>query len=656
MESAMRRRLPAALLGIALFAGLLALPAHAAPTAKPDLAPTPPMGWNSWNTFGCNINEQLIRTTADAMVSSGMAAAGYKYVNIDDCWMAPQRDAEGRLAADPVRFPNGIKALADYVHAKGLKLGIYSSAGSHTCAGKPASQNHEIVDAQTWASWGVDLLKYDNCNVLDGVPAQTRYKAMGDALAASGRDILYSICEWGSNQPWLWASGVGGHMWRTTGDIANNWPSVLSNLDQQVGLEAYSGPNKWNDPDMLEVGNSGLTAGESQAHMSLWSILNSPLIAGNDLRNMSATTRAQLTDPDVLAVNQDWAGQQGKKIRDDGDFEVWSKKLSDGSAAVVLLNRSQSPATISTTAAALGLPSSSAYTVKNLWTNVVRASGGTVRAQVGSHEAAMFKVTPGASSTVPPLIVVEAAPAKPYVTTAGRTDVQVKVHNDGPVAVTSAQLALGAPGGWSATPVGSTRVGTIAARSTGTVTWRLRASEPLPGPVDLSAVASWRWREVKQSGSGGGRFVVADAPPVGLSTLSDQSWVYSENFWGPVERDMSVGEKAAGDGKPLTVAGTVYPKGLGAHAPGRVGFFLNGQCTKLAVSAGIDDEVGDQGQVTFEVWGDGQRLAQAEATGMGGAVPLNANLTGVDVVELRLDPGDSPNYDHADWLNPEITC
>jgi alpha-galactosidase len=656
MESAMRRRLPAALLGIALLAWLLALPAQAAPTAKPDLAPTPPMGWNSWNTFGCNINEQLIRDTADAMVSSGMATAGYKYVNIDDCWMAPQRDAEGRLAADPVRFPSGIKALADYVHAKGLKLGIYSSAGSHTCAGKPASQNHETVDAQTWASWGVDLLKYDNCNVLNGVPAQTRYKAMGDALAASGRDILFSICEWGSNQPWLWASDVGGHMWRTTGDIANNWPSVLSNLDQQVGLEAYSGPNKWNDPDMLEVGNSGLTAGESQAHMSLWALLNSPLIAGNDLRNMSATTRSQLTDPDVLAVNQDWAGQQGKKIRDDGDLEVWSKKLSDGSAAVVLLNRSQSPATISTTAAALGLASSSAYTVKNLWTNVVRASGGTVRAQVGSHEAAMFKVTRGASSNLAPLIVVEAVPAKPYVTTAGRTDVQVKVHNDGPVSVTSAQLALGVPGAWSATPVGSTRVGTIAARSTGAVTWQLRASQPLPGPVDLSAVASWRWRDVKQNGSGGGRFVVADAPPAGLSTLSDQSWVYSENFWGPVERNRSVGEQAAGDGKPLTVAGTVYPKGLGAHAPGRVGFFLNAQCSQLNVSAGIDDEVGDQGQVSFEVWGDGKRLAQAEATGMGGAVPLTANLSGVDVVELRLDPGDSPNYDHADWLNPEITC
>jgi len=200
-----------------------ALPVQAAVTAKPNLAPTPPMGWNSWNTFGCNINEQLIRDTADAMVSSGMAAAGYKYVNIDDCWMAPParllRTARPRTRAGS---RTGSKAIADYVHGKGLKLGIYSSAGSYTCAGLPASLHHETLDAQTWASWGVDLLKYDNCGEQDGIPAQTRYKTMGDALVASGRNILFSICEWGSNQPLVVGSDAGGHMWRTTGDIANS--------------------------------------------------------------------------------------------------------------------------------------------------------------------------------------------------------------------------------------------------------------------------------------------------------------------------------------------------------------------------------------------------------------------------------------------------
>ncbi|WP_232828809.1 NPCBM/NEW2 domain-containing protein [Kribbella monticola] len=655
----MRRRLLAAFLGIALFSGLPALPVQAAPAAaaaKPNLAPTPPMGWNSWNTFGCDINEKVIQGTVDAMVSSGMVAAGYEYVNLDDCWMAPQRDAAGQLTADPRRFPHGIKAIADYVHANGLKLGIYSSAGSYTCAGLPASLHHETVDAQTWASWGVDLLKYDNCGDHDGMSAQTRYRTMSDALVASGRDILFSICEWGQNQPWLWASEAGGHMWRTTGDIANNWPSVMSLLDQQVGLEAYSGPNQWNDPDMLEVGNSGLTDGESQAHMSLWSILNAPLIAGNDLRNMPATTRDQLTDPDVVAVDQDWAGQQGKKIRDDGDLEVWSKKLSDGSAAVVLLNRSQSLATISTTAGALGLGASSTYTVKNLWTDAVRASGGTIRAQVASHEAAMFKVTPGASVGLAPLVVVEAEPVKPYVSTAGRVDVRVKINNDGPAALTAAQLALNAPSPWSTTPAGSTQLPTVPAGSTGVVTWHLAASQPALGPVELTGSADWTWNGSVQHASGGGGFTVSDPPPVGRTTLSDQAWVYSENYWGPVERNQSVGGQDSGDGKPLTVAGTVYPKGLGAHAPGRIGFFLDSNCTQLTVAGGIDDEVGDQGQVRFEVWGDGTRLAQADASGSGGAVTLNANLSGVDVLELRLDPGATPDYDHADWLDPQITC
>ncbi|MFI5729705.1 NPCBM/NEW2 domain-containing protein [Kribbella sp. NPDC051587] len=652
----MRRHLLASLLGLVLSATLVPSAAQAAVQAKPDIASTPPMGWNSWNTFGCNINEGLIRDTADAMVSSGMAAAGYKYVNIDDCWMAPQRDGSGRLQADPGRFPSGIKAVADYVHARGLKLGIYSSAGSYTCQGLPASLGHETVDAQSWANWGVDLLKYDNCGEQNGIPATTRYKTMADALQATGRPILYSICEWGQNQPWLWAANAGGHMWRTTGDIANNWSSVMSLLDQQVGLEQYSGPNAWNDPDMLEVGNSGLTYAESRAHMSLWSIMNAPLVAGNDLRSMPASTRDLLTDPDVVAVNQDWAGRQGAKLRDDGDVEVWSKKLSDGGAAVVLLNRSPNTATISTTASALGLPASSAYTVKDLWSNAVRASVGNVRAQVGSHDAAMFRVTPGAAAEVAPMVVPEAVPAKAYVSTAGRVDVQTQLHNDGPTAVSGAQISLTAPAAWTATPDGSTQLGTVGAGQTGSVTWHLAANNPALGPVALATSASWTWNGSSQNGSGAGRFVVANPPALGRTTLSDGTWVYADNGWGPVEHNMSVGEQAAGDGKPLTVAGTVYPKGLGVHAPGRVGYFLDAQCTTLTTKAGIDDEVGDKGEVQFEIWADGTRLTQATATGAGGAVTLNANLTGVQVVELVVDPKGSPDFDHADWLAPELTC
>ena len=362
------------------------------------LARTPQMGWNNWNSFGCNVNETLVKQTADAMVASGMAAAGYQYVNIDDCWSTRQRDANGNLVADPQKFPSGIKALADYVHSKGLKLGIYSSAGTVTCAGYPASINHEQQDANLWASWGIDYLKYDNCGDHLGRSAQQRYTAMRDALAATGRPILFSLCNWGQENVWTWGAEVG-NSWRNTGDIAGNWGSVMSILDQQVGKEAYSRPGAWNDPDMLEVGN-GLTDTEARAHFSLWSLLNAPLLAGNDIRTMSATTRAILTNTEVIAVNQDWGGRQGHKISDSGDLEVWRKPMSNGAVATVLLNRGNSAATVSTTAAALGLGSADSYAVRDLWAHTDSTSTGTISAVVPAHGAAMFLVSGG--GTPPP--------------------------------------------------------------------------------------------------------------------------------------------------------------------------------------------------------------------------------------------------------------
>jgi alpha-galactosidase len=358
------------------------------------LARTPQMGWNDWNTFFCNVNESLIRETADVMVSSGMAAAGYKYVNIDDCWSTKSRDANGNLVPDPQKFPSGMKALADYVHAKGLKLGIYSSAGTTTCAGYPASLGYEQRDAALWASWGIDYLKYDNCGDHQGKTGLQRYTAMRDALAATGRPILYSLCNWGQENVWTWGMPVG-NSWRTTGDIAANWNSVMGILDQQVGLEAYSGPGGWNDPDMLEVGVGALTATEGRAHFSLWSLLNAPLIAGNDIRSMSAETRSILTNTEVIAVNQDWGGRQGHKISDNGNLEVWRKPMSNGSVAVVLLNRGTSTSTVSTTASALGLGSASSYSVRDLWAHTTSSSSGAISASVPGHGAAMYIVTGG---------------------------------------------------------------------------------------------------------------------------------------------------------------------------------------------------------------------------------------------------------------------
>ncbi|MGC4852411.1 glycoside hydrolase family 27 protein [Micromonospora sp. DT4] len=394
----------AAALGTAVVSGAVVLTTtQPAQALENGLARTPQMGWNDWNSFGCNVNEALIRQTADALVSSGMAAAGYRYVNIDDCWSTKQRNASGDLVADPQKFPSGIKALADYVHDKGLKLGIYSSAGTLTCAGYPASINYEQRDANLWASWGIDYLKYDNCGDHLGRSAQQRYTAMRDALAATNRPILYSLCSWGQDSVWTWGAGVG-NSWRTTGDIGGNWNSIMGILDQQVGKESYARPGAWNDPDMLEVGN-GPTDTESRAHFSLWALLNAPLLAGNDIRTMSAATRTILTNTDVIAVNQDWGGQQGRKISDSGDLEVWRKPMSTGGVATVLLNRGSGTTMISTTASALGLGSAGSYAVRDLWSHTTSTSTGTISASVPAHGAAMFLVTGGGMpppSTPPP--------------------------------------------------------------------------------------------------------------------------------------------------------------------------------------------------------------------------------------------------------------
>ena len=350
----------------------------------------PPMGWNSWNKFACDINEKLIRETADAMVKSGMRDAGYIYVNIDDCWMAPERDAQGRLQPDPKRFPHGIKALADYVHSQGMKLGIYSSAGTKTCQGLPASLDHEQADAQSFAEWGVDYLKYDNCNN-EGRPALERYTAMKDALAATGRPIVFSLCEWGSNRPWLWGREVNGSLWRTTGDIEDKWSSVLWILDQQVGLTAFGRPGGWNDPDMLEVGNGGMSAREYQAHFSMWALLNAPLIAGNDIRSMNDTTAGILMNPDVIAVDQDWGGSQGYKLLDDGDGEVWAKPMSDGGMAVVLLNRGESSEVIGVTPQQLRLPRGP-WRARELCTHLDQPLGDALSATVPGHGAMLYLI------------------------------------------------------------------------------------------------------------------------------------------------------------------------------------------------------------------------------------------------------------------------
>jgi alpha-galactosidase len=404
------RRGGVALLGAAVLTCSSVVPSSADP--GDDLARTPPMGWNSWNTFGCDINEQLIRDAADALVSSGMRDAGYTYVNIDDCWAEPERNADGELEAHHERFPGGIKAIADFVHERGLKLGIYTSAGTRTCAdAMPGALGHEETDARSFAEWGVDYLKYDNCNN-QGVPATERYATMGEALRATGRPIVYSVCEWGENAPWEWAPDVGAHLWRTTDDIRPVWETGNTNefpmgivdiIDFNRELAQHAGPGDFNDPDMLEVGVHdvdefpGLTDTEAKAHFSMWSIMASPLLAGNDVRAMPDDVRDILTNREVIAVDQDELGEQGSPVRDDGDQEVWVKSLAGGDKAVALFNRGPDTATITTSTDEVGAEGPS-HVLRDLWAHTETTTDGEIAAEVPSHGVVLLRVSPAGRS------------------------------------------------------------------------------------------------------------------------------------------------------------------------------------------------------------------------------------------------------------------
>jgi alpha-galactosidase len=544
----LRRLLTGALAGIVL-AGVVAVVAHPTPARALEngLARTPPMGFNNWNFTHCesSFNETTIKAVADAFVAKGLRDAGYTYVNIDDCWALPQRDAQGDLVPDPARFPSGVKALADYVHARGMKFGIYTSAGTKTCntAGFPGGLGHEQQDANLFTSWGVDYLKYDNCNN-QGVDAVQRYTAMRDALAATGRPIVFSICEWGQSTPKVWTWGAGmGNLWRTTGDISDNWSSMISRVHTNDDLAQYAGPGHWNDPDMLEVGNGGMTDAEYRTHFGLWAMMSAPLLVGSDIRNASTATLNILRNTDLIAVDQDPLGQQATTVSSSGGLVVYRKALSNGDLAVALLNESGSTATVGTTTAAVGV--SGGASLKDLWSKQVRTTTSAISASVPSHGTVVYRVTP--------------------------------------------------------------------------------------------------------TGAG--------APPSGASQLSDRPMLSSTNGWGPVELDRSVNAQAAGDGRTLTIGGTTFAKGLGAHAPSSVTYHLGGRCSAFTTDVGVDDEV-TAGKVVFQVWLDGVKAADSGyVTGSQAAKHLTADLTGATTLLLAAtDGGDGIASDHADWANPRITC
>jgi len=375
-----------------------------APSATPQVAKTPPMGWNSWNYFAEKVTDKDIRDSADQIVANGMKDAGYIYVNIDDTWEA-ERDATGLLHTNS-KFPD-MKALADYVHSKGLKIGIYSGPGTKTCGGYTASLGHEEQDAKMYADWGIDYLKYDLCSFIPDVmekqapsdhAAQMRimiaaYDKMARALKATGRPIVFSLCQYGWDAPWEWAPAMGGNLWRSTGDISPDWDRIYAILSQQDGLAKYAGPGHWNDPDMLEVGNGKLSLEENRAHFSMWAMVAAPLLAGNDLPHMKPEIHDILTNRDVIAIDQDKLGRQGTRAYSDGEVEVWTRHLSGGALAVAVLaagdNRfSTHPFHLDLAKLGLHGPQEG----KNLWTGKTITLTEHMPIEITSHDVLLVRI------------------------------------------------------------------------------------------------------------------------------------------------------------------------------------------------------------------------------------------------------------------------
>jgi alpha-galactosidase len=657
-----------------LLATALTLGGAAAVVAAPQaqaldngLALTPPMGFNDWNAFGCNVDEQLIKQTADFFVSSGLKDAGYEYVNIDDCWLEKQRSADGHLVPDPVKFPDGIKGTADYVHSKGLKLGIYEDAGTKTCAGYPGSLGHEQTDADDFAAWGVDYLKYDNCNnQSDGTLADyvKRYTTMRDALANTGRKIVYSICEWGVNDPATWAGDVG-NLWRTTGDISDNWNSLKSIINQNAPLAPYAHPGAWNDPDMLEVGNGGMTDTEYKTHFSLWAEMASPLLIGTDLRKATAETLAIYSNKDVIAVDQDKLGVQGQVIASANGTMVFDKPLANGDRAVALYNSTDAPARISTTAAQVGLKKAHDYQLFDLWSKAKTETAGTIAATVPAHGTVLYRVSVAKGGKLAPATSLDVSSPSAYngataaVPAGGSTTLTTAVRDYGRTKLTDVRITGDAEDGWTLTPTTAWQGRSVRTNGAFTTDWQLTApAGAASGNHAITFTATYRYGKKTGQLQYRGNVLVLPPAPKGTVALSDVPWVSATNGWGPVEKDMSNGETAAGDGRPISIRGTQYAKGLGTNATSDITYYLGGNCTSLKTDVGIDDEEQAKGgDVIFQIFAGDTKVADSGVvTNTSPVKTLTADLTGAQWLRLHVDP-DGPNtYDHGDWAGPTLTC
>jgi alpha-galactosidase len=485
------RGLSGFLLVACLCAGALAAAASGAKAEDNGLALTPPMGWNDWYSTYCGVDAQLVEQTAQEMLANGMKAAGYDYVNIDDCWMAPSRDASGNLVADPTRFPGGIKPVADYVHSLGMKLGIYEDAGTTTCAGLPGSFGHEAQDAAAFASWGVDFVKYDRCSIpYQNFPGQTEeqvqqtlYTRMSQALAATHRPIVFSMCNPDpGDDPWQWGAPIA-NLWRTTTDIQDNFGSMLANFEGTVNLAADARPGAWNDPDLLQVGNGGSNLREYTSEFSLWAELAAPLIASTNIATLTPAELNIYENRNVIAVDQDPLGRPGVLLSSAHGLWVLTKRLTGGRRAIVLFNATNTAATIATTAVAAGLPAGRVYRLQDLWTNATSQSGGTISAFVPSHGVAVFTVTalPRRNSRrIVPETVLSLAAGSSQLAFGGSATVRETFADNGTSAVKRVRLSLSAGPRWRVKALGIKRLALLRPGRRFTVAYRVTA--PASGP------------------------------------------------------------------------------------------------------------------------------------------------------------------------------
>lgn len=634
------------------------------PSVMAGLALTPPMGFNDWNAFGCDVDEKLIKETADIFVSSGLKAAGYQYVNIDDCWSLRERGADGRLVADPAKFPSGIQGVADYVHARGLKLGIYGDAGTKTCAGFPGSLGREQLDAKTWAAWGVDYVKYDNCsNQSDGSRADyvRRYTAMRQALESTGRPIVYSICEWGESQPWEWAKGVG-HLWRTTGDISDSWASIKDIFSKNAPLWEHAGPGHWNDPDMLEVGNGGMSATEYRAHMSLWAMMAAPLIIGTDLRKASAETFGILGHRGVIAIDQDPLGKQARVVSRDEGSMVLARPLLNGDVALAFFNPTDAQKRVTTTAAASGLPAASAYRLEDVWTGDVASSSPDFGVGVAAHAVALYRARPAAASApLRPALSVDATLDTLIPNQPGGATLQVTLRNQGISAVTDLGAEVAAPSGWQVKARAPIPSAPLAPGATATGTWEVSApagTEPGGYTLAVSGLFGWPGEPSHARASLDVVATVVTPPRAGTSHLSALTAVRATSASGPVELDASAGGPGERDGNLLSIGGVVHTRGLGLRAPSELTYYLGQTCSLLTVDAGIDDDPSVKGSAAFTLEGDGRLLAETGPLRHGEAARrLRVDVTGVKWLRLMTKPVDGYGAATAvDWASPLLTC